>query len=879
MFQTSSIRAKLFAAFVGTGVLSILVLAWLGHSSSKQALTETVHNQLISIRETRALEVESYFQTIRNQVLSFSENSMIVDAMVGFKEAFHTEGNRIVPSELTPFEPALRNTYHSVLLKKLKENGEEATLDTYWPQDPVARYFQHHYISNNPHPTGSKHYLDTAEDGSTYSALHARVHPIIRNFLERFGYYDIFLVDAETGHIVYSVYKELDYGTSLRTGPYRTTNFARVYEAARTATSSDFVQLADFEPYAPSYNAPASFIASPIFDGDTRVGVLVFQMPIDAINSLMTANYAWTDYGLGETGESYLVGSDFTMRSTSRFLVENPEAYLQTLQSLDTPQATLDQIRHHETSILFQEIRTVAVNEALKGQTGIQTIRDYRTVPVLSAFTPLQIADVNWVLVAEMDEAEAYAASTRLGWLLLVTAIGILALLLVTAWLLSRSFARPIVRLQHAARAIAQGDTAIRMNSQRHDELGELFEAFDDMVEQIDASQATIAAEKAAAQAHAEQTESMAAEARAQEAYLTQQVEHMLATMNRFADGDLTVRLTTSKHVALARLFTGFNQAVEKIHRVIEHVRSAVDSTTQAATQISAATETLSAGAQEQSVQAGEVAVAMEEMTRTIAENSAHAATTAQASAHSGQVACSGGDVVTQTVGKIRDIAAIVEASAATVERLGASSEQIGQIVSVISDIAEQTNLLALNAAIEAARAGEHGRGFAVVADEVRQLAAKTANATQQIGQMIQTIQGETRAAIGAMTQGRSEVSTGIALADEAGTSLQQVVQEAQHVVELINQMAAANEEQAVTSSEITRSVEAIHSVSEAAAQGLTDIAHSAETLNELTDTLNSLVQAFQVEPATEAQQPYRGPRSLQTTYTPTTPFGTPVPA
>lgn len=328
--------------------------------------------------------------------------------------------------------------------------------------------------------------------------------------------------------------------------------------------------------------------------------------------------------------------------------------------------------------------------------------------------------------------------------------------------------------------------------------------------------------------------------------YLQDETNKLVTIIDRLAAGDFTVEVdTTDRGDAISQLKQNLAKMVSGLRDLIVQVRDAVGSTSEAAKEISSASEQLAAGAQEQSAQANEVAAAVEEMARTIIENASNANSTAEASTNSGTLAQEGGHIVEQTVAKIREIADVVGTSAETVERLGASSAEIGEIVAVIDDIADQTNLLALNAAIEAARAGEQGRGFAVVADEVRKLAERTTQATKQIASMIKTIQAETVEAVESMRFGREEVAAGITLADQAGETLQNVVSETNEVVGMINQIAAASEEQSTTSEQISRSVEAISSVSNESAHGVSEIAQSSNKLNLLMDSLNNLIAQF----------------------------------
>ncbi len=325
-------------------------------------------------------------------------------------------------------------------------------------------------------------------------------------------------------------------------------------------------------------------------------------------------------------------------------------------------------------------------------------------------------------------------------------------------------------------------------------------------------------------------------------------VKELLNAFKGQADGDLTQEIKVKSGDEIGDLMNTFNQTNQKLNKMIYQVSDHSNGLAESAAQLSEISKGIAENSHNQSEKTVQAVVSMEELSSSFEEVARNTAESAESSQKASDIATEGGQVVTEAVSGMERISNSVKESALTIEELGKRSVQIGEIVNVINDIASQTNLLALNAAIEAARAGEQGRGFAVVADEVRKLAERTTGATSEIGDMIKGIQEDTNKAVDSMQKGTKEVEEGEILVNKAGDSLKQIVEAVTHVTDMVQQIATAAEEQSATGAEVASGLETVSDMIKHTAESAQSSSGSTQNLDSLAHALQKVVGEFKLK-------------------------------
>jgi len=405
------ISTKLPVTIVGFAVLTALIVGVMAFINSEEAIEQEAFAKLEAVQESRIHELNGLLDYIAADIMVVAENHMAIEALEEIEVAW----------------------------AEIKDNG--GTPD---------EVLQKEYIADNPNPAGEKHKLDKGASDLTYNNVHAKYHNWFRELMNSRGYYDVFLVD-HAGNVVYSVYKEADFATNLKDGKWKNTDLAKAWRMVHDNFKRDYVAFTDFAPYAPSNGAPASFMASPIFDlkGEEH-GTLIYQMPVEKINNVMQ-----NPAGMGRTGQSYIVGQDMLMRSESRFHKKGDLS-----------------------SILNVKAGTAQVSKALSGEDGVMVGHNAKGQEVLSAYGPLEFLGVTWAIIAEisMEEVDQPVTAMRNHLIIAIAIIGVV--IAIAGTLFARTLTTPISGMVASMGSLAEGNLQAEIPARdRADEIGEMSKA------------------------------------------------------------------------------------------------------------------------------------------------------------------------------------------------------------------------------------------------------------------------------------------------------------------------------------------------------------------------------------------------------------------
>ena len=646
---------------------------------------------------------------------------------------------------------------------------------------PDAREtLQKAYIDDNPNPLGQKNLLMSTGGDSAYDLLHADLHPGLAKRLAERGFYDIFLIDP-AGDVVYTVFKERDFASNLETGAWKDTGLAEVFHDAMTQPA-DGAAFRDFAPYAPSADAPAAFIATPVIDPEgKRLGVIAIQLPIGAMNA---AVQSITD---GRNGTAaYLVGADGLLRS--------------------------DLLSTQADDILNLREDNGAVRAALAGESGVMRITDALGDRYVN-YRPLTFLGTRWALLTSQISAEMLAPLTKMTMAFGLIGLLVTGLAAALAIPISRSISVPLTQLTEAMDDVGQGRLEQDVpHRERVDEIGRMARALErfrlalisasqtdarlasereanaqrerDLLvqeaarERLEIDRARAAEEARHAAENARRAEIDAERARADEA-LNQVVQALSAALRALADGRLDVSIDAFFGESYKGLRMDFNAAARSLRQIVTEISTAAHSIRTDSDEIANAAVNLSRRTESSAAALDETASAMHEMLAAVG----------QTNSGINQVRSLAHDACDRAGTSQETMRAAVEA----MQRIEASSEAISRIINVIDDIAFQTNLLALNAGVEAARAGDAGRGFAVVASEVRALAQRAADSAAQIGALI--------------ADSGAQVREGVSLVRDCGTALETIAGAVSDISGRVSEIAASATEQEQGISEVTRAL------------------------------------------------------------------------
>ncbi|MGW9157769.1 adenylate/guanylate cyclase domain-containing protein [Microbacterium sp. NPDC055665] len=571
-----SIQSKLLIMLLAVSLVSSVIVGAIGFVNGRQSLHDSAVDQLITIRSMRAAEITTAIESVRRDASLNSRNlsaqNMSSAVNAGFADLADVELDESTQAQLEAY-------YGDVFIPKLEErSGEEYGDTAFIPESDAGKYVQSQYVTGNKDfdaDYDAQLALNDSGDGSTYSAATGRYGDYFTRLVQEAGYEDALLLNLD-GDVTYSAYKGVELGTNLLTGPYRDSALSRAYSEAIATNSVNTVVLTDFDRWIPSLNVPGMWVVSPVGNDSGITGAMAFQISIDTINDVMTGNENWKAQGLGDTGEVYLVGRDDLMRSTARRLVEDPDDYVERLIAGGMAPTIVDRVAAIKGTVLLQPVNTRAVQEAQAGRSGTVVGRDFIGGESVTAYAPLEIEGLDWVVIARIDTAEAFEPVNVFTRNVLLSLLGIMLGVSLLSLLLAQVFTRPIHRLVGAVHRVAEGDLDVQVPQGSRDEFGDLGSAFNDMASSLRIKQELIDEQQKENEKllHTLMPASVATKYKQGEEAITEAHENVSVVFAELVGfDDLAREMSAEEEIGLLNtLMRGFDEAAEKAG--VEKVRT-----------------------------------------------------------------------------------------------------------------------------------------------------------------------------------------------------------------------------------------------------------------------------------------------------------------
>lgn len=749
-----SIKFRLVAFTVLGLILLGIAISLVAINKSSDALIKARMDQLSSIAEAKAEGLGEFTKFFHGLIVSNAGDINTVQTLWALNDAFELFEDE-TDVDIDEATQKLIKEYDSNYLSRVNFEfpGVAAKKETleYLPESDAGKIAQTLYIVENENPSGQKDALHQNKlHKDDYSKQHALYHRKFKSILDEFGLYDIFLVNAD-GLVVYSVKKEKDFATNLVDGPYKESGLARVYNSAMKLKAGE-IAFDDFAPYEPSLNAPASFIATPLYFHEDLEGVLVFQLPIGVLNKTMNFQGNFDKAGLGETGEAFLIGQDKMMKTDSRFVSKIQDPLVQKFK----------------TTIGTYKVDSDASSRVLAGESGAMLVESPEGDKLLNAFTPVDFFGAKWGIIVQLQEDEALQSVKEARNVISILAVAIILLLIVVIVIaIQKLIINKLSLLQDAAYGLAKGE------------------------------------------------------------------------------GDLTSQIKIASGDEMYDVSTNINAFIEKVRVTVDKAKQMSRENASIADNLSSTSGDIKNKAIQEANIVADVTDEGSELQDVLKIAINDAQIVREEIDATAQQLLLANNSIKELASEVYDRSQVESEMAQKLQQLSHDTQQVKDVLSVISDIADQTNLLALNAAIEAARAGEHGRGFAVVADEVRKLAERTQKSLSEINATISVIVQSVQDTSDQISDNASKIEELSNNAQNVEVEIDNSVSAMQASVKKVEKTVEGYVANSKTIDHMISQVAEINRLSSHNAKSVEGIAKASDNLSEMTSQLNALLNEY----------------------------------